>query len=64
MISDYGPTLSFSSKSDSASDEGVFTTFFFDFYLEPFLLVGLFILLVRPDLGGDKSDSYSLISIS
>ena len=33
MISDYGPTLWFSSKSDSASDDGVLTIFFRVLYL-------------------------------
>ena len=51
---DYGPTLSFSSKSDSAREDGVFNTF-----LLVFSLFGLFLLqetmLLAPDLAGGLS---------
>lgn len=51
---DYGPTLSFSSKSDSARESGVFKTFLLGLFL-----FGLFLLeetlLLAPDLAGGLS---------
>jgi len=51
---DYGPTLSFSSKSDSARESGVLTNFLLVFSLFGFFLLDD-TLLVAPDLAGGLS---------
>ena len=58
MISDYGPTLTFSSKSDSASESGVLTSCLFVFSLLGFLVgvLGVFFGSSRSSF----SDSYFL----